>query len=531
MKVNKNVNTEFEEILKNKMDELASSVDCFNKISRKVFPDNNNNFSDDEFIINEIENVTGKKKHFRFLPTIVVAAAFVLCIGLLRQNQSFMNFVYSTFDSDANKCSFREVMNEITEETKENSYTYIDCTLENYIANYLLIDPINGCPFEQNDRENINVRIFTKYADGIPTNQVYAVEYEGSYDEGNYIAVADSKAKLSNDEIEKLNSTLDFPCLDDDMLEFADKRFPNVSNNCFVNDENKNISLGGFSANYIYKYDDTIYPITIEVIYYCENGLIQPKYNYDLNASYIENGSEKDFNTEHLNEAWNNVIYFNDNSALATENTSNFTKTNDFDSVQLTGDFNRIAGLVTPYASIGETSLTNIIYSSTVDYCVSNEYMLADSTKIAIPINSMLYQNFKIYFPLSNSSIYISSENNFSCSFNNPEIQEFVDLEQAKSGIISSSSATTTSSPNENSALDDSEISQFKSDFQTANNTIEEEINEESLNENYSPDYTEESFEDFNEVQAEKKAELLKEQEMLAIEQEELNKQNIDEQP
>ena len=35
------INQEFEKLIKDKMNELSSSVDCFNKISEKAFPEKN----------------------------------------------------------------------------------------------------------------------------------------------------------------------------------------------------------------------------------------------------------------------------------------------------------------------------------------------------------------------------------------------------------------------------------------------------------------------------------------------------------
>ena len=54
-------NPEFEKLLKNKMNELSENVDCFDKIAERAYMSDNVDFSDSEFTVTDLENVTGKR--------------------------------------------------------------------------------------------------------------------------------------------------------------------------------------------------------------------------------------------------------------------------------------------------------------------------------------------------------------------------------------------------------------------------------------------------------------------------------------
>ena len=78
-----NGDTQFEELLKSKMNELSDSVNCFDKISAKAFPDKQEDFSDSELTVSDLENITGKRKGIPALKFISIAAAFVLLAGII----------------------------------------------------------------------------------------------------------------------------------------------------------------------------------------------------------------------------------------------------------------------------------------------------------------------------------------------------------------------------------------------------------------------------------------------------------------
>ena len=101
---------------------------------------------------------------------------------------------------------YSSMISEIESETQLNDYRQYDVTLSEYLADDFLITPLYSCPFEDVDREDMRVRIFIRENDGLLTNQVYAVEYSGDYTESNFIAVAESEAKFTDEELADFDS-------------------------------------------------------------------------------------------------------------------------------------------------------------------------------------------------------------------------------------------------------------------------------------------------------------------------------------
>ena len=52
---------EFEKYLKEKLDDLSESVDCFDKIAKKAYLNKNSKLEDNYLTVTELENVTGKR--------------------------------------------------------------------------------------------------------------------------------------------------------------------------------------------------------------------------------------------------------------------------------------------------------------------------------------------------------------------------------------------------------------------------------------------------------------------------------------
>ncbi len=317
MRMDDNINTEFEKLLRSKMDELASQVDVFDKIEKRAFSKTENDFAEDECTITELENVTGRRHRFRWTALAAIAAAIVLCIFFLPKNAAFMNFAYSIIGK-SDKQLFRQIINEIAAETEQNEYLIYDCTLEEYLKYDVLITPLQRCPFEQKEQEDINVRIFVKTYNDIPTNQVYAVEYEGKYDDGCYLAAADSKSKFTADELEKLS---DFPEAPD---------FETRLNNKYLDDPANTIIAAGFDYSCIYKYNDMIYNINNHFIYLHQNEDTENlSYIYDISTNNAD-APEQSFDTTVFDEdSWNSVVYFNSTSARTEEELSCFTRARD----------------------------------------------------------------------------------------------------------------------------------------------------------------------------------------------------------
>lgn len=389
----------FEETLRNKMDELASSVDCFDKISRKAFPEQNAGCSDSEYTVFELENITGKKRSFRFMPIIAAAAAIVLCLFFLPKNDGFMNFVYSNIGK-SDKKAFRELICEISEETEKHEYVSFDCTLDEYIRKDILISPLYGCPFEQKDKDGINVRIYVKMCGEIPTNQVYAVEYEGDYEDGNFIAAADSKAKFTDEELESFKDGVSFGFSDKDNYRYALANYFNLENNGetgFFNDNGNAVSAAGFTYDLLFKYADSIYPVESDIVYFHEtDDDDNNEYFYDIIAFYQDESGIRQCDDTVFDDSWSNVVYFNGSSARADEELSDFTDTGifgaaaaravDTDDILCVMPFDSSLSRVISYGEGGET-----IY---VQEKGEDRYISAVSS----PLNPQLYPDFRIYF-------------------------------------------------------------------------------------------------------------------------------------
>ena len=199
-----NENQEFEKLLREKMDQLSDSVDCFDKISARAFPEKSSDFSDSELFVSDLENVTGKRRGAVFLRWTAAAAAIVLCVGVLPKTAIMNNFL-ANIGKNRNEL-YSSMISEIESETQLNDYRQYDITLSEYLADDFLITPLYSCPFEDVDREDMRVRIFIRENDGLLTNQVYAVEYSGDYTESNFRAVAESEAKFTDEELADFDS-------------------------------------------------------------------------------------------------------------------------------------------------------------------------------------------------------------------------------------------------------------------------------------------------------------------------------------
>lgn len=382
-------NSELENALKSKIDELASSVDCFDKISSRAFPEEKKSFADSEYTICDLENITGKKSHgFRFFPAaLAAAAAIVICIGVIPKN-GFVNTFFAKI-SGYDKKVYRELIDEITEETASGSYTYFDCTLNEFIENDVFVTPLYSCPFEKSDRDDISVRIFVKMYGTLPTNQIYAVQYEGSFEDANYIAAADSKAKFTDDELAEQCADIALPYVKSAALELVEKAFPQ-SMVYLTHDGSFPTYVSSLSYDCLYKYDDTIYPLANEIIAYTEKGNLNT-FNYDYVSQYLNSRDEiVMFDTSAFADGWNNVVYFDGSSAKAEKSSSAFTKTDVVSQTKLSGSISGSVSFVEPFIQDDISIFTNVaklyLYSAN-DVCGFAK----------IPVNPELRAEMRVY--------------------------------------------------------------------------------------------------------------------------------------
>ena len=84
---------EFEKQLREKLDRLSDSVDCFDKIAKKAYSESDNaDFYEDDFSVSGVENVTyTSKKRFRFAYVIAVmlVISVIVCIPTLKLSNLF----------------------------------------------------------------------------------------------------------------------------------------------------------------------------------------------------------------------------------------------------------------------------------------------------------------------------------------------------------------------------------------------------------------------------------------------------------
>lgn len=436
---NKNIrNSGFEETLRNKMDELALSVDCFDKISRKAFPEQKAVCSDSEFTVCELENVTGRRRKIRIVPIMAAAAAIVLCLFFLPKNDGFMNFVYSNIGKSDKKV-FRELICEIGEETEKYEYVSFDCTLDEFISRDILISPLYGCPFEKKDKSGINVRLYVKMCGDIPTNQVYAVEYAGDYEDGNFIAAADSKAKFTDKELDSFKDGVSFGFGYTNDYGYALENYFTFENNGeagFFDDNGNAVSAAGFTYRSLYKYDDTVYPMVSEILYCHETADDDNnEYFYDIISFYQEESGTRRCDDTVFDDCWSNVVYFNGSSARAEEELSDFTKKSIFGAAaDGVSDVDDIIYIAPPFS--GQSDDFAVWQFDDTDLsCIESVYIDCEGedrhvSAISPPINPDLLSDFRIYLRDSGKDLTLStseSADNVYCK--NADIRERMQAE------------------------------------------------------------------------------------------------------
>ncbi|MDE5558049.1 MAG: hypothetical protein K2J32_10250 [Ruminococcus sp.] len=430
-KNNPEINQEFEKLLKDKMNELSSSVDCFDRISAKAFPEKNPDFFESGFTVCELENITGKSNKPKFLKWTAVAVACAVCALIIPQT-NLVNNLIASFGKNSKK-TYSKIIDEINAETSQNTYKIYDLPLDDYIKYDRLITPLYSCPFKDCGKDNINVRIFVRTYDNIPTNQIYAVEYTGEYKNSNFIAVADTKAKFTDDDLKYIDEI--YMEMDDTAVSLAVMAnfTPAITAESFMTDRYKNqVSLASFNYGNIFKSDDEkIYYNASQFIYYGDKTEETPEtYYYDIN---------KTFNTD---DTWKNAVCFDGFSSLPEESESLFVRTPLFDREEETLDNTIAYGYVTTDTFMDYSKDEN----NEIDfYSLSlQSYDERSVSTLAVPCDNEILKSLKMYFSQSgimfssdsNASIILKSANTETTAIISPDSDGYYDLlseeEQAK---------------------------------------------------------------------------------------------------
>lgn len=320
-----NGNREFEKKLKDKMNELSSSVDCFEKISARAFPEKNPDFSDSEFTVSDLENVTGRHRGLPVLKWAAIAAAVVLCVGLLPKTEFFRNF-YTSLGKDTDP-AYQSIVAEMLRETEEHEYRVYDMPLKDYIEKDVLVTPYYSCPFEESERDDVKVRIFIRTVHDSLTNQIYAVEYTGSFTESSFLAVAESEAKFTDDELERLHEENtgwlhNAMANDTAAYSFIGERFAD-----HIDDDGYTVTAASFTYDEYFKYGDDAFQLVSYILYYGRGTGEHDRYYYDIISEAQRNGDTERVEIPEQETLWKNSLNFDGSSAMPDTNGSRFEKT------------------------------------------------------------------------------------------------------------------------------------------------------------------------------------------------------------
>jgi len=398
---NPEVNQEFEKLLKDRMNELSSSVDCFDRISAKAFPEKNPDFSESGFTVCDLENVTGKSKKPMFLKWTAIAVVCAVCVFIFPKTPVFDNFIASFGKSP--KKVYTKIIDEINTETSRNTYKIYDMPIDDYIKYDRLVTPLYSCPFEDCGKDNINVRIFVRTYNDIPTNQIYAVEYVDEYKQSNFLAVADTKAKFTDEDLKYIDEI--YQESDDTAISLAVMANfkPTIIAESFMTDEFDNeVSLASFEYESIFKSDDEkIYYSPLQFIYYGNKIDESPdKYYYDISNVPDKEGT------------WKNTVCFDGFSSMPEESESLFIRTSLFDKEESLSDMASY-GYITPdvpdtYADDDEDDINDIIFCS----LELNSFGKSSVSKVAVPYDTEILKTLRMYF--SKSGLMLSSDSDAS---------------------------------------------------------------------------------------------------------------------
>lgn len=337
-------NSGVEQLLKTKISELSESIDCFDKISARAFPKNSEEFTDDEFTVTGLENITGRPQHFKIVKWISVAAAAAVLIAVVPQT-NFAKQMLANMGGGSVKKIYQEIINEINDEIKTGDYLTVDMPLDYYINNDVLITPLFSCPFKDCGRENAGVRLYIRQIDGINTTQLYAVEYIGTYSEDNIIAAAESDFKFTQADIKKIKLSDDYYSV----KEYSDTAVKQFSGNdgdgLLMNQNGEYISAASFCDFSVIKDNNTVQMVTSEILY--GHKINDNLYFYDI----ISESGENAFNMPDRSNMWRKSVYFNGNSAMPEENISKFTRTELFDISDTTENEHSECAYISPYSS------------------------------------------------------------------------------------------------------------------------------------------------------------------------------------
>ena len=394
------IDPELEKDIRKKMSELSSGVNCFDKISNRVFPEKDTDF---EVTVSDVEIVSGRHKVPLSLKWGAAAAAVIACIAVIPRTAPFQEYLANVTNEKNNE--FCSIVDEIRSETENNDYKVYDMALSDYSKYDIMYCPIGDCPFEYTDGdEETRVRLFVRVYGDTATNQMYAVEYSGEYKSSNFIAAAETDAKFTDAQLKNASYFDDYG---------SNAVWLNSLNNDFsvdrygeLTDENGDqFTVASYTYNIIFKNGDYVGKYAIPVKY-CKNDN-ESVYHYD----YLWRVGER------IN--WKRSLYNDDTSAVPlasgsmfindySEITSDAENAADENDIDIYRYINNLA-FYSPYLSRVITGPDDCLNTLEIKYLSFDRYFVAPadnecktSMEIYIP-----YVNFMSYSSQSNPAIYI----------------------------------------------------------------------------------------------------------------------------
>lgn len=392
----------FENELRDKMKELSSNVDCFDKISARAFPEKDSDFSDSEFTVSDLENVTGKHRAAPVLKWIAAAAAVVICVGVLPKTAFVQNFLSDLRKNGDEK--YRQLVSEILSETDEHTYDVYDMPLKDYIDADILVDPLYRSPFADSEDEDIRVRFFVRTVQpDIFTDQVYAVEYKGEFSRSNILAAAGSKSKYSDEEFEELKNNNYFMACSE--AQYAvDKHFKGDKYGNLKDENDNTVAVASFDYMCYVKDSKEIKAVTAQLLYSMGDNsgscydLFAASYDEKTDTySVLEPADYKDM--------WQCSINFDGTSAMPEENEGGFVRKDYFSDI---GDSaaNDPMGYYLPFENADDS-----IMSDGKAYKLEITPDMQDKTAIISPAAYSSKSKMQLYIPPFNFFLYSSDSN------------------------------------------------------------------------------------------------------------------------
>lgn len=391
---------ELEKLLKDKMNELSSTVDCFDRISAKAFPERASDFSDSEFTVSDLENVTGRRRAAPVLKWTAAAAALALCIGVIPNTRLGQEFLANMGSSEENP--YRSIISEIKAETEEHTYKVYDMTLSEYSAADVMVTPLYSCPFEAGTADDINVRVFVRSINGIPTNQIYAVEYAGDYSEANFLAAAKSKAEFTDTDIEALGDSLKFGS-GSEVLTAVNVFFKDNGGE-FVNKQGNIVTVASFDYSHIFKDENETRLLSTQVLY--SNEIEAPEvYYYDMITTRYDSET-LDFSAVQLpdrTELWECSVNFDGSDAMPEKDSSTFIRADYFNYDPRAEERGFSFSWYEPYTVAAETYADDSLHVLNCEESGVTHSCLAPADSAA-KLNMRMYLTYGNYFTYSSQS-------------------------------------------------------------------------------------------------------------------------------